>query len=50
MLKSQVSDKHPRVVRAVTLESQEEYPVVAVLSGREITWYTATDAPDPVTG
>lgn len=48
-VKSQVSE-HPHVVSAVTLESQEEYPVVAVLSGRKITWYTATEAPDPVTG
>lgn len=49
VLKSQVSE-HPHVESAVTLESQEEYPVVAVLSGKEITWYTATEASDPVTG
>lgn len=43
--KSQVSDKHPRV-----LSRQEEYPVVAALSVREITWYMATEAPDLITG
>lgn len=45
VLKSQVSDKHSCVVSC-----QEEYPVVAVLSGGAITRYTATEAPDLVTG
>lgn len=47
VLKAQVSDRHSRIVR---VRSQEEYPVVAVLSGGEITRYMATEAPDLVTG
>jgi len=45
-----VSDKHTSHSECCDVGNPGEYPVVAVLSGWEITWYTATDAPDPVTG